>query len=122
MCQSAKFVQICPDSCIRMKSKFTLGGTKSLNVWRTKFSHSPYTATSYSLSSQDNESLGVWRAKFDESSTSEDYTDDISDRSRDWFAAGARARGVHQNPFIRRVGNWNRQHPRRIGGNITTSS
>ena len=109
MCQSAKFVQICPDSCIRMKSKFTLGGTKSLNVWRTKFGHSPYTATSYSLSSQDNKSLGVWRAKFDESGTSEDFAD-IADRSRDWLAAGARARGVLQNRFVRR-GNLNGQYP-----------
>ena len=90
-----------------MKSKFALGGTKSLNVWRNKFSDSPYTATSYSPGSQ-LESLGVWRAKFDEPRTSEGYAD-IADRSRDWLSAGARARGVLQNRFVRR-GNLNGQY------------
>ena len=92
-----------------MKSKFTLGGTKWLNVWRTKFSDSPYIATSYSSKSHDNKSLGVWRAKFDESRTAEEHAD-INDRSRDWLAAGARARGGQQSRFIRRGANWNRQY------------
>ena len=105
MCQRAKFVQFCSDSCIRMKYKLMplRGGAESLGLWRTKFNESPRIAASSSTNTHDDQSLSLWRAKFNESRISEGYTN-IDDRGRLWLAAARR--------LNRHSAKWNRQGPR----------